>query len=473
MKEQHNKSVRPNPTGNSRRAARRSFADRLSEVVGFHHEHDRLPTSAEPGGEWVLTLRRAARRGSLSDERRAELDRHLPNWNQTLEDVWNARLEQAAALRKEQGDSLKFTGPTGVWLNNQRNLARRGKLSPERREQLDRHLPGWDAPRQRPFSDHVAAVATVQSAQGRLPHQDEPEGHWLSAQRQALARGTLAPERQTLLDEQLPDWKRAGQDTFEEHLKAAAASYRELGRRPKSSEPGARWLNTQRRLLATGRLTPERRALLDARIPGWNVTQNELWNAHLSGAADFYNLHGRVPRARDAEGAWLANQRRAAITHKISAERAAELDRRLPGWRGDINGRGGDHESRWNAHLERLTAAVEQLGRLPRQCESEGRWLADQREAAKKGKISHERRQKLDALVPGWDTKRDQVWQARLETAVAFHETSGRMPKRREPAGQWLVDQRQRARKGTLSPERRALLDQQLPGWDARSQGRS
>ena len=102
-----------------------------------------------------------------------------------------------------------------------------------------------------------------------------------------------------------------------------------------------------------------------------------------------------------------------------------------------------------------------------------GIWLSNQRVVDRKGNLSPERKALLDEKVPGWDESFDDRFEANVDATAAFCAEHGCRPSRKAESldekrlGVWLNRQRVTKTKGALSPERKALLDAKLPGWDA------
>lgn len=105
------------------------------------------------------------------------------------------------------------------WLDRQRKNQRQGRLHPDVKELLDAHAPGWDTPRQygHPRLEDVWArnLASCQAyvrQHGHLPSistgaiKDGSTGSWLSLQRVADRKGRLTPGRRAALDAALPGW---------------------------------------------------------------------------------------------------------------------------------------------------------------------------------------------------------------------------------------------------------------------------
>lgn len=139
------------------------------------------------------------------------------------------------------------------------------------------------------FEQNVHAVATYVAVHGHLPSRIGEYAHlgeFIYGMRRA-SRGTgrchWDESRRALLDRFVPDWntpRRRGarpDDTrFRQRAEQVAAHHTEHGHFPTTSENPSlsRWLTSMRRAArgcADAAWTPEREALLDTLIPGWNT----------------------------------------------------------------------------------------------------------------------------------------------------------------------------------------------------------
>ncbi len=240
-------------------------------------------------GKWVISQRSLYNKGTLAPERSARLAA-LPGW------VWDsdaASWEENVAALEVYGDReghahvpQRFRTadgrPLGPWVARQRTAYHQGTLDPERIARLAA-LPGWvwdsDAAS---WEENVAALevygaregdarvhATFQTADGRTL------GNWVSNQRTAYHRGTLAPERIARL-QALEDWVWEVEAAEWEENFAALKVYgdrEEHARVPSSfrtadGRPLGPWVHRQRTAYHQGTLDPERIARLEA-LPGW------------------------------------------------------------------------------------------------------------------------------------------------------------------------------------------------------------
>ena len=115
----------------------------------------------------------------------------------------------------------------------------------------------------------------------------------------------------------------------------------------------------------------------------------------------------------------------------------------------------------WDARLAELQQYHAEHARIPTQRGPLGRWVSAQR--AQRDTMPIERKAKLDAL-PWWKWahSKNDLWDARLAELEAYHAAYGRRPPVEGPLGAWAT--RQRAKRETMSPERKAKLEA-LPWW--------
>ncbi|MHB8318063.1 MAG: hypothetical protein ACYDEP_02355 [Acidimicrobiales bacterium] len=386
--------------------------------------------------------------------------------------------------------------------------------APEQRARVNKVLPGGEGDRSRIFKRNVEQLAAWAEANGRWPKNgatDQTEKRlagFLNGIRTA-ARGkgphtrTFTPERRAYLDEVLPGWEGDRSRIFKRNVEQLAAWAEANGRWPKHGATDqtekrlAEFLN-HIRTAARGKggekqtFTPERKSYLDEVLPGWEGDRYlPIFKSNVEQLAAWVEANGRWPKhgAADQTEKRLAkflNRTRTAArrkgnrSHTLTPERRAYLDEVLPGW-------AGDRSRIFKGNVDQLAAWVEANGRWPKQ------GAADQTEkrlveflygtrTAARGKggenqtFTPERRAYLDEVLPGWEGDRSRIFKRNVDELAAWVEANGRWPKNgaadqtERRLVNFLSNTRTAARgKGnrshTLTPERRAYLDEVLPGW--------
>jgi hypothetical protein len=165
-------------------------------------------------------------------------------------------------------------------------------------------------------------------------------------------------------------------------------------------------------------------------------------------------------------GRWVVKQRYRALEHR---DRAARLEA-LPGWEWNTK------EGGWGGGLSALKRYVAREGhsRVPQAHVEDGftlgRWAAKQRSAHRAGRLSRERRTRLESLPQWiWDPHAAR-WDDAYQRLRLFAEREGdaQVPQQHIEdgfrLGQWANSQRTARQAGRLSKERVARLES-VPGW--------
>jgi hypothetical protein len=174
------------------------------------------------------------------------------------------------------------------------------------------------------------------------------------------------------------------------------------------------------------------------------------------------------------------------LTHYWGMTSNADSEDRLPLCNDSTHEQNSARDLPWFRRADELVAFCTEHGRRPsqRSCDGNektlGRWLVQQRTYAKGSSgasaLTPQRRAYLDQHIPGWDVPIVRDWSVVADELIAFCAEHGRWPSskstdtRERSLGMWLVDQRKHAKGGpgasALTPQRRAYLDQHIPGWE-------
>ena len=277
------------------------------------------------------------------------------------------------------------------------------------------------------FHEGLEEVKTYVGVHGRLPPRREKASKakislrtWLDFKRKQYECGTLPSEMAAALDEALGEVCRARQwPSFEEMLDRLKVFQQSRGRLPQQKETDAdglrigNWINTQRMAYKNGKLGAERIAALEV-VPGWawsvqKHTADEVW---LDIIRAFEKAYGRLPRKTETwdgmtVGRWVSHKRHSYKRGLLSQQQIAACED-LPGWV-------------WAMHLKRCgkvpfdagLAILKQYvginGRLPStlQVGDEpmrlhlGNWLGNCRRRKRRGQLSPDQIAALEE-VPGW-----------------------------------------------------------------------
>jgi superfamily II DNA or RNA helicase len=306
-------------------------------------------------------------------------------------------------------------------------------------------------------------------------------GYWVATQRRLYSARTLLPDRRRRL-EALAGWSWSpNADQWAEGFAALRAFAAREGHAvvPKRQiEEGVNlgtWVQHQRTDYRKRTLDPGRIAMIGA-VPGWVWnTKDERWEqgfALLQGFAARQG-HAQVPDTHYERGFplghWVRRQRQLYDRGGLEPARQARLEA-VTGWAWDIDA------MRWEAAFTLLEAfaAHEGHARVPTKAMVNGiglgAWVANQRMAHKRGRLTPGRAERLERL-PGWtwDTQ-DAAWEENFSALSRFAARTGgvEVPKSWVEDGMrlgwWIGTQRQSFKRDSLAPERVARLES-LPGW--------
>ena len=243
-------------------------------------------------------------------------------------------------------------------------------------------------------------------------------------------------------------------------------------------------------------MAPERRAALDTAMPGWaavNEAQVAAIAAALSEAEKvalfkrFYAAHKRVPKyAERFEGKKIGSMLSGfrSQRERMAPERRQALDAAMPGWDAVNEARVAGiaaalSEAEKVALFARFYVAHQ---RVPKRGERfEGKKIGSMLNTFRnqRERMAPERRQALDAAMPGWAVMNDEILAKQEAVKMAlftrFYAVHQRVPK----SGDVFEEQKIgtmlnmfRSQRDRMAPERRLALDAAMPGWAAVNEAR-
>lgn len=212
----------------------------------------------------------------------------------------------------------------------------------------------------------------------------------------------------SFLDTRIPGWRQSREERWNSQL-ALLTQARSGGTAVRGQLKV--WLKTQRRAAAAGNIRTDRKSALDAAAPGWDrpaLSGEYLWLSRAEDLANYVDFSGRLPASAggtaEATGLyrWMSYQRVLARSGRLARTRSKWLDKNVPGWLPDHDGR----EVHWSAQAKALELFRAETGRWPSVAvaaeKTLARWLGTQRAAARAGRMGTARRETLDATAAGW-----------------------------------------------------------------------
>jgi Helicase associated domain len=323
--------------------------------------------------------------------------------------------------------------PLGEWLGLQRMLERRNQLDPIRQERLQQAGVVWNLNNQH-WQEMYQLLVDYHQEHGHahVPQRYQIQnnivndtitsnnntnlGTWLTTQRAAFRKGTLLPHRKQQLealgvawDQQEAQWENMYQLLlqFQQHHGHVQVPLSYMV----ADEPLGTWMASQRKILQKGTLSPQRQEQLQALLhnstsPAASV-KNQSWQEMYQLLVDFHQEHGHVDVPQDYQvhqgskkfklGTWLMTQRANFRNGKLLLQRQNQLEALGMNW--------DQREAKWEHMYQLLLQFHEQHGhvQVPQLYkvakEPLGTWMAHQRRALKKGTLSPQRQDQLQALL--------------------------------------------------------------------------
>lgn len=232
-----------------------------------------------------------------------------------------------------------------------------------------------------------------------------------------------------------------------------------------------RWVSWQRYLRKSGKLGEARVHQLEEIGFAWEIV-DVTWEEKFAALKNYKHNHGdcNVPQkwAENPElGTWVAAQRQARKKGKLSDEYISRLN--------DLDFAWDAVNEKWEEMFARLVKYKLESGNchVPRESAKHSalaRWLTKQRAATRLGKLDSERRAQLEQ-VGVISNPIDAAWEEMFSLLSRYKTRHGdcNVPQRwteNQRLANWVCNQRQFKRKGSLSKARIARLEQHGFVWN-------
>jgi hypothetical protein len=425
-------------------ALRPIWEQRLKELEAFkkEHGHCNVPSRYSPNqplATWVANVRHRKKSGKHALELIRRLDGLGFIWRLRRRAVfrwdWDAMVAALAAFKKEHGhcrvpSQLAKYRALGMWLTEVRRRKRKGRLDRGRIRELDRLGVVWE-PREREWEDRFAELVAYRAKYGDC---NVPGGRaenarlasWVHTQRHRRKLGTLTQDHLERLDRIGFVWTMV-EDAWESKYAALVEYQRTHGHcwvstLSKDHASLGNWVRTQRGRRRRGSLREDRIELLDRLGFLWDMPRRATdektrarisrtlkrkgkvqWDAAYLRLAQYRQKHGhcRVPLSQEHAylARWIFGQRWARSRGELSQEQVQRLDKLGFVW--------NSWEERWQRMLEILAQYKKAHGNcnVPEKWPEDRKlaaWVQTQRNYNKKGKLSPQHKERLEALGFQW-----------------------------------------------------------------------
>lgn len=312
-----------------------------------------------PLGQWVSIQRMRYSKGTLDAERQVRLESLHPTWSwDPFTGMWEEGFSCLQRYIQQHGDARvpdaeELDGyKLGSWVQHQRQLYRKGKLSPQRQALIEGSHDTWSwDPRDSAWEDGFDHLLNYVEQNGHaVVLRSEvidgyPLGRWVSKQRDRFATAELGGERVARLARVHPTWTWDPREAlWEEGFNYLRRYIDDFGDARVSAATlfnGYRlgqWVSVQRGNYQKRKLSAERQKRLESTHSTWTWDPfAEKWETGFAYLERFVreNGHARVPKAEVLDGyklgVWTAGQRRKYMRNALSEEYTHRLQQ-LPGW---------------------------------------------------------------------------------------------------------------------------------------------
>lgn len=395
------------------------WCSQYKHTEAYYKEHGKLPpkTSSDAVvrsiGVWVNNQRSRTNRTAKQE---TLLDAISPDWRNSRDDIWGQTLADVKAFHADHGRLPRHGKNKAdehrlrVWIDSQKTAK---TLPAAKRSRLDSELPGWDETNLDRWYEKLQRVSDFCTTHNRTPvvskirsAEEQELGHWLKGVRTDFNKnnaGNLNCEQIAALSDKIPGWSASHGDKWNQTLQELKDFIATHNRMPEKSERGThayfqKWIQSQREKLGKG-LTTEQIAALDAVVPEWSETPDQIWERKLDALAQYVMEHQDFPSDSKGEhkrlGSWYQVQKRELKNGKLGQDRKAALDAKVPHW-----------EDTWTFKLHKTASDFQLNGKIPSSRTAMGLWLKRQRESERDKKLTVEQVEMLDRLIPSWRTPR-------------------------------------------------------------------
>ncbi|MBL8829670.1 MAG: Helicase associated domain protein, partial [Planctomycetaceae bacterium] len=420
---------------------------------------------------------------------------------------WLERYGQLVAYHKRHGNCdipvrSKAHKALATWVVAQRYERRKGNLSAEEIELLDRLGFTWD-PYSAEWRGNYLALLEYKAKHGDCYVASNSEeypnlGRWVKQQRMQRLRGRLSSDRIALLDRAGFSWD-ARIATWEDRFAnlcdfKARYGHTRVPVKWKDNPDLGQWVVSQRYKRRKGRLRPEYEHRLDGIGFEWNVPRAipgpDVWESKFKAFLEYRSTTGRSDFSRDdqthrALAAWVQDQRGLKRRGKLAPDRERRLDEIGFPWDSKALG----SETHWRDRLAELKAYSSTHGTtrvigIDQRSRSLKEWVSHQRSLRKQGRLPEERFRELEAIGFVWNGRKGRAssasrdedkgsrWEEMRDALSAFFKLHGHCHVPDQwPANPrlavWVRDIRRAKRDGKLTAEQILSVEQLGFAWTA------
>ena len=239
-----------------------------------------------------------------------------------------------------------------------------------------------------------------------------------------------------------------------------------------------RWVSKQRYFYKRGELSQDRIERLESIGFTWNSFEED-WKSRFEDLIDYSNEHGNcnVPHSHGSLGSWVQTQRSIYKKGKLLQDRIDLLESIGFVW--------NPTDEAWLHKFDELERYQQDNGdcNVSQNHDTLGKWVKEQRQRKKKGRLIQERVDLLESIGFQWalstqpskkSWKFDEQWRTRYTELVRYLTEHGdcHVPNRQGSLGYWVSTQRRIYAEGTMPKYRIEYLESIGFAWKLQRAGR-
>ncbi len=437
----------------------------------------------KPLAAWVKTQRTNYRRRKLDDDRIKRLEDIGFEWTFSLEEKWEKGWEEMFDVlreyKEEHGDCnvpLRWEVNKGLghWVIGQRMRYKKGNLSDDRIKRLEDLGFVWD-PSESQWEEIFKVLVEYKKEHGNCNVSSEWEknkqlARWVKSQRILYLDNQLDKDRIERLEDLGVVWKRL-ESQWEEMFDALREYKKEHGdcKVPTGWAKNKRlagWVRTQRKTYLDNKLDKDRIKCLDDIGFVWNQLDSD-WEEKFELLRGYKINHGNcnVPLRWEVNnakiGRWVSIQRKSYLNGKLDNDRIKRLE--------DIGFVWRQLDSNWEEMFEILREYRKEHGHcnVPSTWvvnnSKIGMWVSIQRKSYLNNKIDKDRIKRMEEIGFVWSPI-ESKWEEKFDLLKVYKNNHGNCNvssasiEDRQLAT-WMINQRQKYRKGQLDEDRIKRLE--------------
>ena len=467
------------------------WEEAYTAAVAWYAEHGAWPSQKENKlGWWCNNQRQWKKNGRLTTEREARLAATEGWWWQRdKNEAWERMYIAAVAWFKEHDkwpakkSKIALEKRLNQWCDMQRQLGKRGKLTPERETRLSQTAGWWWAQKDDWEATYTVTMAWFEEhgawpSGGSKDRTEKRLGKWCCEQRRWKKKGKLVADREARLAQTAGWWWQLDRDDWGTVYAQVVAWFEQRGKWPGNTSKDAaenrlsKWCCVQRFLKRKGKLVADRETRLTGTAGWWWELDRDDWDTVYDQVVAWFEQNSAWPSqaSKDATekrlGVWCDTQRQRKKKGQLLTQRASRLEE-TRGWWWEV------YRDEWTTIYEQVVAWVAEKRAWPSTGSKDatekrlGNWCSTQRARKKTGKLPTDREARLAAFDGWlWETDHTATWDAMYEQVVVWFAEHNARPNdaSEKRLGKWCNMQRHLKKKGKLTAQREARLAA-INGW--------